>query len=554
MDEMLKMADASFARGDLAACIAQYEAVAALPPKAEVRLVLSQAAQQSRAQWQARLTALLLPDEQFCAAVLGDAELACAALRTDAAARTQAVQAKMEAVSDTEQSINNIMRSQYAMIRENLNDREVLARNEQRGQKITAIAAGVSARETHLREMVAAAVMAALQSCSLSGEFLYRLKHFTPDGTSTDLSQFLAPRFAALRGQLSGVTPMQHALMMGKIATGASHAVGVRADTTVTVTGDGLDKKGKSYGSTRVGLWCGVSQICVSAFHTLALCTDGTVLAAGYNGNGQCDVDAWTDGAAVAVGLRHSVLLKQDGTALACGSNRSGQCEVGKWRGLTAIAAGGAHTLGLKQDGTVVACGETGLGRCAVESWQNVIAISAGAGGAHSAGLKQDGTVVCCGQNNLGQCDTELWHDIVAVAAGTLHTVGLCADGTVKVAGDHGRGQGKVLQWRNVVAIAAGRSTMALCADGSVLTAGGNEHGQDDTASWNLLLPADAARREAVLHFAVLKKAEDAKIAALRQEKEAVGTFAVAKRKAIDEKIKVIHKQILVLRSEAGLK
>jgi len=66
--------------------------------------------------------------------------------------------------------------------------------------------------------------------------------------------------------------------------------------------------------------------------HTVGLKTDGTVVAAGDNSRGQCNVSGWRDIVAVAAGFYHTVGLKADGTVVAVGSNDKGQCNVSGWR------------------------------------------------------------------------------------------------------------------------------------------------------------------------------------------------------------------------------
>lgn len=95
---------------------------------------------------------------------------------------------------------------------------------------------------------------------------------------------------------------------------------------------------------------------------------------------------------ATAGGDNHSLGLKSDGTIIAWGYNGSGECNVPEPNGgFIAVAAGGDHSLGLKSDGTIVAWGKNSYGQCNVPSPnENFVAIAAGE--AHSLGLKADGT------------------------------------------------------------------------------------------------------------------------------------------------------------------
>ncbi|PGS27387.1 hypothetical protein COC59_07455 [Bacillus cereus] len=74
----------------------------------------------------------------------------------------------------------------------------------------------------------------------------------------------------------------------------------------------------------------------------------------------------------IAAGRGHTVALKSDGKVMAVGWNEYGQCNVSNWRDIVAIAAGCAHTVGLKLDGTMVAIGDNTYGQCDVGSWRNI--------------------------------------------------------------------------------------------------------------------------------------------------------------------------------------
>ena len=57
----------------------------------------------------------------------------------------------------------------------------------------------------------------------------------------------------------------------------------------------------------------------------------------------------------VAIGFYHTVALKSDGTVAAWGYDYYGQVDVpAGLTGVTAVAAGGYHTVAMKKDGTVV--------------------------------------------------------------------------------------------------------------------------------------------------------------------------------------------------------
>lgn len=144
--------------------------------------------------------------------------------------------------------------------------------------------------------------------------------------------------------------------------------------------------------------------------HTAGLKSDGSVVAAGDNANGQRNVSSWRNIIAVSAGHDHTVGLKFDGTVVAVGLNKDGQCNVSGWSNIVAISAGQAHTVGLKSDGTVVAVGCNESGACNVSTWTNIVAVSAGQ--SYTVGLKSDGTVVAAGYNKYGRCDVSSWLDI----------------------------------------------------------------------------------------------------------------------------------------------
>ena len=267
------------------------------------------------------------------------------------------------------------------------------------------------------------------------------------------------------------------------IGTEIHHTVALKTDGTVVAGGR------NSYGKNDVSGWKDIVAVAVGYYHTVGLKADGTVVAVGNNDDGQCNVSGWTDIVAVAAGDYCTVGLKANGTVVAVGYNKYGQCDVSRWTDIVAVAAGWDHTVGLKADGTVVAVGNNDDGQCNVSRWKDIVAFAADWD--HTVGLKADGTVVAVGDNKCGQCDVSRWTDIVAVLANTLNTYGLKADGTVVVVGANDLGRCNVSGWTDIVAVAVGYyHTVGLKADGTVVAVGYNDDGQCDVFRWkNIKLP-----------------------------------------------------------------
>ena len=225
-----------------------------------------------------------------------------------------------------------------------------------------------------------------------------------------------------------------------KISCGDGFAIAIQADGTVVATGHYYS------GQCDVLHWKDIVDVTAGYRITLGIKSDGTVVSAGNNAVGEGDVLDWrdivsvatggtaeldynSDGMPIMAGDAHTIGLKSDGTVIATGDNGYGQCGVYDWSNIVAVSTGCRHTVGLKSDGTVVAVGSNSDGQCDVSDWNDVVAISAGA--YHTIGLKSDGTVLFAGDNDNNQCNVEDWTDIEAVSAGNVNTVGVKSDGTV---------------------------------------------------------------------------------------------------------------------------
>jgi alpha-tubulin suppressor-like RCC1 family protein len=182
----------------------------------------------------------------------------------------------------------------------------------------------------------------------------------------------------------------------------------------------------------------GVTAVAAGGAHSLALLSNGTVMAWGLNASGQLgdgttenrDVPVAVSGLsgviAISAGSAHSLALLGNGTVMAWGANEWGQLGDGTTKdrhvpvvvsglsAVTAVSAGGAHSLAILSDGTARSWGGNGyglLGDGSTESeLSDVPVVVSGLSGvaAVSAGLEDNlallgnGTVMSWGHDFLG--------------------------------------------------------------------------------------------------------------------------------------------------------
>lgn len=200
-----------------------------------------------------------------------------------------------------------------------------------------------------------------------------------------------------------------------QVVAGQQHVAALKADGTVVA--DGLT----ALGQTKTEEWKDIVSIAAGWMHTVGVDSSGHVWFTGRDQNGQAEtIKSWSDIVAVSAGggvdgypgNGHTVGLKRDGTVVAAGENKYGQCDVtGEgWTDIVAISAGDWHTVGLRKDGTVISTRPSQevaeaekiyTAACNVEDWTDIVAISAGCG--ITLGLKKDGSIVSTGYGDHDQ-------------------------------------------------------------------------------------------------------------------------------------------------------
>jgi alpha-tubulin suppressor-like RCC1 family protein len=274
-------------------------------------------------------------------------------------------------------------------------------------------------------------------------------------GTGFGTSSLARPVIAT--GVLAGKTVVQ-------VAAGGAHSLALCSDGTVASWGYGYyGQVGNSYfydTSSPVavkldGALSGKTVIAIAAgnYHSLALCTDGSVAAWGNNSSGQLGNGTTLDSSvpvivstsgvlagktvvAIGTGQSHSLALCSDGTVAGWGSNSGGQLgngssgtvrlePVAAYRGgilagktVTALKGGNAHTLALCADGTLAAWGSNSRGQLGINSLANQIlpvqviqtgalagktVVGIGCGNTHSLAVCSDGSMAGWGNNGTNQ-------------------------------------------------------------------------------------------------------------------------------------------------------
>ena len=231
----------------------------------------------------------------------------------------------------------------------------------------------------------------------------------------------------------------------GMIATSSWHTVAVKTSGTVV--------ENRSTG--RYKKWRDIVRVAAVRNCTVGLTSDGMLMISG-DGDWKEQALSWTELQDVQISTDGDFIvgLKKNGTVVAAGNNRYGQCEISSWKDIVCIACGASHTVGVRSDGTVLAVGRNNDSECDVSTWKNIVSVEANFRG--TVGLKRDGTlcVTSAMTNRSKFLDIK---DAIAVSVDKHGDTALILKlgGKIALLGEIINIDDKKLKWGNYVAIAA---------------------------------------------------------------------------------------------------
>lgn len=197
------------------------------------------------------------------------------------------------------------------------------------------------------------------------------------------------------------------------------------------------------HGENAVSHWKNVREVIPGRHQTLALCEDGSVLAAGRGYGQPYAVSAWKNVTQLYQSSGLAAAVTAVGTVYAQWADTNEPVQgTEQWRHITQLALGDDFILGLTTAGRVLAAGTNEEVTAGVKNWANITQIAAVSEAA--AALTGAGTVLSCGHPRfLRYQGMEEWRHIrqlIAFQNGGSVFVGLDDEGQVHFSGKWSHG------------------------------------------------------------------------------------------------------------------
>ena len=285
---------------------------------------------------------------------------------------------------------------------------------------------------------------------------------------------------AILSGVLASAAPAESLVLSPKLALGGNYGIAITEEGGVV-----------SWGSDHLGDLSGITDaVEVAAFwgHALILKSDGTVIAVGSNGSGECEVPANLPPiVAIGAGYQKTWVVDNVGRVHAWGNDYwcgAGSSSLHVPAGLvaTSVSAGNAHWLFRDIGGWVGGSGCNYNGQLNIPSSLQP-AIDFEAAESWSSIIGADGRIHAYGFNGIGgQLNTPSGDGFVDIACGYYFGVAAREDGSVATWGSNQQGERNIPDGMpaTIAVEASGYYAAAVHEDGTLTMWGQNDYGELD--------------------------------------------------------------------------
>ena len=261
-----------------------------------------------------------------------------------------------------------------------------------------------------------------------------------------------------------------------KISAGNDFSMLLRSDKKVVTYGKATDIDTTN--------WENIIQISAYKDHAIGLREDRTVLVTGKDVT-EYDVSDWS-GIRQVVACKDCVVgVTMDGGIVLAGPNRSCMLDSQNWQSVKQIIGAACILVAERNDGSLIAVDEYEVIEPYMTNLEHRI-VSGTAVDNRMLFVLDNGRVKATGESSVLENIVATWTDMQQVAVGNEFAIGLRQNGTVVSVGVPANEELDVSGWRNVVAICVGGShVLGLCEDGTVLVGGRKSGGLADIANEN---------------------------------------------------------------------
>ncbi len=217
-----------------------------------------------------------------------------------------------------------------------------------------------------------------------------------------------------------------------QIAAYKDHAIGLREDRTVIVTG-------KDYERYDVSGWSGIRQVVACKDGVVGVTTDGEIRFDSLNKDCMLDCQSWDHVQRIVGAACILVAERNDGSMIAANAWEVTDPYMSSLE--KRIVSGTAvddRMLLVLDNGRVKATGESSVLENLVATWTDILQVAVGNG--FAIGLKEDNSVLSIGAPNNEELSVSGWENVAAICVGGSHILGLCKDGTVLTDGSEAGG------------------------------------------------------------------------------------------------------------------